>query len=905
MIYNFNLKSGIILFSFIIFVCNQKLLAQNINSYIQDLKYGTSEIRVRAIENIAKLKNNEYINLIIDSLKDPDPEVRIAAANGLLTMNAKESVSELINALNDTDKRVCSAIRNVLIKFNMKDILQKNLIENPNPQVREQIAVILGEMGDKTDIPFLIRALNDNDFVRFSAIKSLGKIGDESCVRNLINVLDDTLCEIKIEAAHSIMNIESHNSITEIIKLLDDRDPYVRKEVEPILDRMISKETYLFFIESLMKNKSPNIRIYSAKALGILGDKSAIPVLITSLKDKNEEVRAEIFKSLSILIDKTAVFNICFVLNDKDKKIREYVINSLSNLGDPKCIPFLIDRLSIEKDNQLLNLIYKTIIKISDRSVSNFLSNGLKNRNRYVRLCSVESINKLKLNELLPELLSTYRAEKDIDIKFTILNTLKEIGNKSILPELHEILISEKNMDLKIGIIGVLKVIGDYTSIPALLECLKIGNDILTMETEELLDRLSDANSVEYFKQAFSDKNIVVRAYAIKILKKYPVKSMLPFVLSVTRDKDTYIRRDAIEVLGTIGDLSAVDELVRALNDKEEEVRTEAVKSLSKLGDPSVVKYVIPKLRDKSANVRLETVKLLKQYGNEEILKPIIKMLSKEYELNIRIEIVEIIEKFKDKESIPILIKTATKDPEPSVRAICVRTLGVIGDNYVIEPIKKIFRDDYNTQVKIEAVRSLAKLRVKEMIPEFVKLLSSDNKELTDSIKESLDILIDESDSSYLFTCLQSENEQIKDYSISSLRKIKPKNILDNLFALVKSTKGNTRKQIMSLIDDIADDSSVSEFLNLVDNPSTNDDIELLLWIISSLGRLRSRESIEFLLLTLKHRNSGIRENTIIALGQIGDLRAKKPLEYIAENDVSMTVRNVAKTVLGNISKFR
>jgi HEAT repeat protein len=450
-----------------------------------------------------------------------------------------------------------------------------------------------------------------------------------------------------------------------------------------------------------------------------------------------------------------------------------------------------------------------------------------------------------------------------------------------------------------------LKVIGDYTSIPALLECLKIGNDILTMETEELLDRLSDANSVEYFKQAFSDKNIVVRAYAIKILKKYPVKSMLPFVLSVTRDKDTYIRRDAIEVLGTIGDLSAVDELVRALNDKEEEVRTEAVKSLSKLGDPSVVKYVIPKLRDKSANVRLETVKLLKQYGNKEILKPIIKMLSKEYELNIRIEIVEIIEKFKDKESIPILIKTATKDPEPSVRAICVRTLGVIGDNSVIEPIKKIFRDDYNTQVKIEAVRSLAKLRVKEMIPEFVKLLSSDNKELTDSIKESLDILIDESDSSYLFTCLQSENEQIKDYSISSLRKIKPKNILDDLFALVKSTKGNTRKQIMSLIDDIADDSSVPEFLNLVDNPSTNDDIELLLWIISSLGRLRSRESIEFLLLTLKHRNSGIRENTIIALGQIGDLRAKKPLEYIAENDVSMTVRNVAKTVLGNISKFR
>jgi HEAT repeat protein len=873
-----------------------------ISDYLQDLKYGVPEIRAKAVKNIARTKKSKYIPIIIDALRDPDPEVRINAAKGLWVLSATESIPELTNALSDPSRKVCSVLRGVLAKFGNMRLLKKSLSEHDNPQVREQIAIMFGEIGDISTVPLLITALRDNDFVRYAAAKSLGKIGNKSAVLALSDVLNDPLDELRLSAAKSLVQLKAYITVPKMFRLLDDKNISVRAETEQLLDKLISPETILYYTESILRNKSANVRRYCAKALGMMGDPSTVPVLLEALKDKKKQVSDEAFKSLDTLMNDSAVFSLCLALDEKNIKIRTYIVNALEKLHNPWAVPSLLNSIGKEKNEILREIIHKTVVEICDTSVMDFFAVGLKRKNRHIRRCSAESIGKLKSVKLLPYLMEAYESEKYNTLKLAMLTAMRDIGNKLILPTLHRTLVKEKDIDIKTAIIVILEDFADRSSIPALLECLKVGDELLTMGTEDLLDKLSDERSLKYFKPALRDKNIVVRVYAMKVIKKYPVGGVLSLAMFAARDKDPLIRREAVEILGIIGDKIALDELVLRLDDGEEDVRVKTINSLRQLGDPTVVAYVAEKIYDKSYAVRLEAVKLIRQYGDASIIPPLIKLLKKEDEINIRKEIIDTFEEFHAVSAVPILVRISLKDIEPTVRRASVRVLSQLGDSTVIPQLKQIFYKDFSSEVKAEAILSLASLGAREMMPEFMTLLRSDIKEISNSAYEALNTLIDESDYSYLVTCLQSERKEIREYCLDALTRFKSKDAIYGLFPLV-AAKSGIRRQLMKIIDDTADKTFVPDYLSLIDNPSTNDDAELQMWITGNIGRFKAKDGVRFLLETLKNENYSIRENAVESLGKIGDPKTRKWLLYVAENDTSFTVRQAAKKALEKIGR--
>ncbi len=95
------------------------------------------------------------------SLMDGDPEVRIAAVQGLAKAGSKKSVKVLTSLLKDSDM-----------------------------WVRSQVAEVLGDIGGKSAVSELIEVLNEDDTVmKMAVVRSLGKLKVESAIPKLEGML--------------------------------------------------------------------------------------------------------------------------------------------------------------------------------------------------------------------------------------------------------------------------------------------------------------------------------------------------------------------------------------------------------------------------------------------------------------------------------------------------------------------------------------------------------------------------------------------------------------------------------------------------------------------------------------------------------------------------------------------
>jgi len=131
------------------------------------------------------------------------------------------------------------------------------------------------------------------------------------------------------------------NTVDALIKSLSEKDPFVRAIGCEVLGKMREKKA-LRQIMMLLKDPSKYVREKAVIALGQIGDKKAVPVLVEALeKDEAEEVRVTIAGVLGHLRDKIAVPALIKTLEDPSPTARMKSAISLGLIGDPQAIPSL------------------------------------------------------------------------------------------------------------------------------------------------------------------------------------------------------------------------------------------------------------------------------------------------------------------------------------------------------------------------------------------------------------------------------------------------------------------------------------------------------------------------------------------------------------------------------------
>ncbi|MEW6162754.1 MAG: HEAT repeat domain-containing protein [Nitrospirota bacterium] len=190
----------------------EESIAENIDELISNLESRDWRIRLSAVEELGRIKDEKSINLLMNvaGAKSEVWQVKIKAIRLLGEIGDPKAIDLLAKIFNDPFLNFeCPAIKwntaTALGSFKKSsrvvDMLI-NALDDDNLIIKEAVIQSLGKIGDTRAVPFLIPALHDKSFaIKLSAIKALGEIGDPQAIPSLKEIADkDNDLYIKNEA---------------------------------------------------------------------------------------------------------------------------------------------------------------------------------------------------------------------------------------------------------------------------------------------------------------------------------------------------------------------------------------------------------------------------------------------------------------------------------------------------------------------------------------------------------------------------------------------------------------------------------------------------------------------------------------------------------------------------------
>lgn len=277
---------------------------KDVKGLISALKFNDCIIRKEAAMAFKKIHDQRALFPLIDALKYQNwhdsyvvmGSVREYAAEALGILKDTEAVGPLIEALNDKDE-----------------------------EVRWKAAWALGNIGDRRAVGPLINSLSDERwYVRRYAASSLGRLKDKGSVMDLINALNDEEWQVRRYTAEALGEIGDERAIEPLVNLLNDNDGDVRGKAINSLGKM--KKTAVEPLIIAFESEDWRIRARIAEALGEIGDKRAVDVLINALigktKDSSRFVRGRVAEALGKIGDERAIEPLIHALDDSYKYAR-------------------------------------------------------------------------------------------------------------------------------------------------------------------------------------------------------------------------------------------------------------------------------------------------------------------------------------------------------------------------------------------------------------------------------------------------------------------------------------------------------------------------------------------------------------------------------------------------------
>jgi HEAT repeat protein/cyclophilin family peptidyl-prolyl cis-trans isomerase len=207
-------------------------------------------LRRTAADALGRLEDKDAAQALTVALRDPSPAVRSHAASALASTSKEEAIPHLRHLLDDTEVEVRAAAvyeigrigRDVDTSF-----VFRRLHDDPSPQIRAEAARSLGDRPAARNVPHLLRALEDRDWVvRAVAAEALGSIGDARAVGPLIEAYRSTRDPLEGDLPVSAVAAMKEIADSSAVDFLQDEalmapDVRVRREAAEALESVTGR----------------------------------------------------------------------------------------------------------------------------------------------------------------------------------------------------------------------------------------------------------------------------------------------------------------------------------------------------------------------------------------------------------------------------------------------------------------------------------------------------------------------------------------------------------------------------------------------------------------------------------------------------------------------------------------
>ncbi|MCX8123109.1 MAG: HEAT repeat domain-containing protein [Spirochaetes bacterium] len=271
---------------------------------IQELSNKNPVIRESAAFCLGICKNPHATKPLISLLKDEDEKVRETAAWSLVKVGHEDSntINEIIHCLYDDSNLVRETAQWILEHIGepaIEPLLQHLMQSSRNSQ---DIIQILSKIAS----PKLDRVINllttTRDIQQLSyIIQLLGKLREPDAINHLMPFVNHENRQIIITTIDALINI-GELTIEPLFNQINDGNIFPINEMMPLFIRY--KKSSVPKLIQMMNSPLTSLRIFAARALGIIEDKRAIEPLIQGLSDPNPQFVEACARALSAFKNK-------------------------------------------------------------------------------------------------------------------------------------------------------------------------------------------------------------------------------------------------------------------------------------------------------------------------------------------------------------------------------------------------------------------------------------------------------------------------------------------------------------------------------------------------------------------------------------------------------------------------
>ena len=306
--------------------------------------YDDESLAYEAIRSLGELGDGSAAAPIVEWLRGGCRYPVIA--DTLISFGAA-SVAPLISLLNDPKEWSRPYIIEMLVRIGDVRAISplQELLDDDEHHVREATMDALVALGDTSLVDRLVPMLNGNDEVAANAVGRLGKLG-QCAVEPLVSVLRDGPPYLHCYAVIALGDTRSPQAVPALIEQLRNETTCCQAA------KSLGKLGYVSAVPALIEQLwNETTCCQAAESLGKLGDVSAVPALIEVLSDPAVSVQA--VEALGQLRDRRAVQPLIPMLGRHlNYRIRSAVAKALGEIGDPTAISPLRELLHDREKNE-------------------------------------------------------------------------------------------------------------------------------------------------------------------------------------------------------------------------------------------------------------------------------------------------------------------------------------------------------------------------------------------------------------------------------------------------------------------------------------------------------------------------------------------------------------------------
>jgi len=372
------------------------------------------EVAKRSIVALGKTAAVEALPILATTIKNP--VLAKVSAVALAQIDSAEALEPLLQAARSNEIAIAQHALLELGHFPTPEATQILIdhVSHPNPVVRANVAVSLGEHTDRaTTLPALIRLLSDREVwvildvlrvlsrfdsrqaidavttlyrttedghIRATAISALGRMGSELSLPVIVEALRSPDERTRANAIESLVAIGTDPQVlvAHLTPMLKDPSNRARANAALALHPHTS-EPAMGAIDGMLLSTDVWFRASAAYCLGRIGTSAALNRLVRLVSEERElEVLGPAIKSLELLSDPKALGPLLKLLDHSGSTIRAKAARVLGRFKDRELLKALTQKFLMENDGTVRATLISTIGNLLESRDLNFLLQALE-----------------------------------------------------------------------------------------------------------------------------------------------------------------------------------------------------------------------------------------------------------------------------------------------------------------------------------------------------------------------------------------------------------------------------------------------------------------------------------------------------------------------------------------------